>query len=440
MHYNHILQENPIYKDVLECIKEERRDSLYNIVFMPVLIEFVSWVLKEALKSGKKRLYFLARDGYQMYLAAQKLCLMQNLPIDCRYLKVSRYSMRLPEYHLIQEKCVEHICVGGIDVTAERIMKRAGLKEDMAQIFLPNYDVKRILNYNEVMEIKKELGQNQAFLEAVYQVSKEAYEPAIGYLRQEGLFDEVTYGLVDSGWIGTLQQSIAHLVCKPELEGYYFGLYEIPRKAEKSRYHAFYFTPYNGMKRKVNFSNCLFEAVFTSAEGMTIGYAKREKRFVPITDFKKNPNVAQVAANCTQLEYYMEAYRGLLHNHEVSGHAFHGNYKRKVLFVEKLLSTCMGNPTDWEVESFGNLLFSDDVLEGNLKKTAAVLSMEDIQNQRFLNKAMIMLGIKKEELHESAWIEGSIVRTGCQIRRSLFHAKLYKYFVYIKKWMKQENR
>ena len=39
-------------------------------VLGPALSAFVRWVLAEAVRTGKKRLYFLARDGYFMYQTA----------------------------------------------------------------------------------------------------------------------------------------------------------------------------------------------------------------------------------------------------------------------------------------------------------------------------------------------------------------------------------
>ena len=422
------MQEKPIYREVLDSLEEDERGLPYNLVYMPVLIEYVSWVLEEAYKSGKSRLYFLARDGYQMYLVAQKLCELKRLPLSCRYLHVSRYAMRVPEYHLMGEDCVEHICVGGIDVTVGRIMKRAGLESSEARKFLPEYNANRILNYNEVMSIKERLRQSKEFLNQVYEVSRAAYEPAIGYLRQEGLFEDVSYALVDSGWVGTLQRTIARLVEKPTLEGYYFGLYEIPQGMSKIQYHGYYFTPKSNIRRKVHFSNCLFEAIFTATEGMTIRYEKRDEHFVPVKDFASGPNALAVTLNCVCLEKYMEAYIRLAQQQPFSF--------KSTRFVQKLLCKAMGNPTEWEVEVFGDLLFSDDVLEGNLKKVAAELSTEEIHMQRFVSKALIMLGLKKGVLHESAWIEGSIRRNGVQVRRNLFHAKLYKYFVYLRKLMK----
>lgn len=436
-YYKQILQEKPIYEVVGSCLGNEKQDELYAMVCMPTMIEFISWVLKEAQKSKKQRLYFLARDGYQMYLTAQKLCEIKNISIECRYLKVSRYAMRMPEYHLLKEQCVEHICVGGIDVTTRRIMRRAGLDEKLAKKFLPQKNDTQILNYQEVMQLKEELRQNDEFLERVYEVSKKTYESAIGYLKQEGLFDDINFALVDSGWVGTLQQTISHLIGRPNLEGYYFGIYQIPKGMSKEQYHSYYFGWKWGLKRKVGFSNCLFEAIFTSTEGMTLGYEKKGNVYIPISDFLENPNKKQIEHNCALLEEYMTVYGKWIHG----GVGFqrkiaNGSYEESVRFTERLLQKFMGYPTTLEVEAYGNLLFSDDVLEGNLKKVAADLTIEDIHTQRFLNKALIMLGIKKEEIHESAWIEGSIVKIGNHIRENLFHAKLYKYFVYIRKLWK----
>lgn len=427
-YYKRILQKIPIYSTVHSRLQQDDQESLYGTVMLPVLTEFVSWVLDEAVKSGKERLYFLARDGWQMYLAAKELCRIRQISIDCRYLKVSRYAMRQPEYHLLKERCVDYICIGGIDVTAERIMKRAGLSEERAKVYLSDLDSKRILNYQEVVSLKDKLIQNKAFLEEVYIHSRKAYAPAIGYLRQEGLFEDVSYALADSGWIGTLQQTISHLTNRSDIEGYYFGLYEIPKGISENLYHTFYFGPKWGLRQKVHFSNCLFEAIFTSSEGMTLCYEEQNEIYVPVADFMENPNREQIEKNCQILERYWNVYESVIEEvfAEVSD-------KTRKTFVRKLLKQLMGNPANLEIGQYGDLLFSDDVLEGNLKKVAADLTEEEIRQQHFFHKTMIMLGIKKTEIHESAWIEGSIRKEGHHVQYNLFHARLYKSFIYLRK-------
>lgn len=427
-YYWKIVDSKPVYR---QAFGKQNNKKLYNTAMIPVLIEFVQWVIEEAGRLGIKRLYFLSRDGYQMYLAAKDVCAKANIDIDIRYLYVSRYSMRVPEYSLLEEKCLDRIFIGGIDITFRRIMKRAALTEneiiEMAEECGLSDQLDRILNYQEIITLKNKFAKNKRLLDYIKKHSDIAYPMAMGYLRQEGLMDDIKYGLVDSGWVGTLQQTIRHLTQKDRIDGFYFGLYETPKSENPDMYHGFYFDPVNGLERKTYFSNCLFEAVFTSAEGMTVGYDEQDGEYFPVTDMEQNPNKDVIQDNIRLLNDYMD---------NIESYDMHSD----IQFVEKILKPLMAKPTDKEVEEFGNLLFSDDVLEGNLKKVAAELSHEEIANQRFIPKMLIMLGISKKEIHESAWIEGSIVRLGESVDRSLRSAERYKKFVYIRKRIQMRMR
>ncbi len=448
-----------MYSEALSQYEELYNDAdlpqLYYLhCVAPVLIEFTAWTLQKAAGSGKKRLYFLARDGWQMYLAAKELVKAMGLDIDCRYLRVSRYALRVPEYHLLGEKCLDRICIGGIDVTFEKIMKRAALTDSQAMeiAMLCGWQsrYKNILNYQEIVSLKSELYKQKKLFEYIYQHSREAYPAAVGYFRQEGLFDDVPYAFVDSGWTGTQQQSLKNLLAsiKPDIsaEGYYFGLYEVPDNSAASGllYHGFYFMPENGLKRKVYFSNSLFEAVTSSPEGMTLGYSEHGKEYTCVFDLPENVNAVKIQADSDALKKYLPLLCNICNNNKMrSGQPgkslFFKNSKeerRRIKMLYRLMSLWMGNPTEAEVKAFGSLLFSDDMLEGSLQMVSKDLSESDIKNQRFIRKLLIMLGIKKEVIHESAWIEGSIASVGRNKRANLRHARFYKYFVYVRKALK----
>ena len=439
--YIDILEQEPIYLQVAKEYENLHKnldisEEIYLYGFAPVLVEFVRWVLDTAENERRERLYFLSRDGYQMYLVAKVLSKELKYNIDCRYINVSRYSLRIPEYHLIGEKCLDRICIGGIDVTFEKVMKRAGLTDEEAKEIgkLCGYDekYKDVISYQEVIGLKEVLKKEKQFFEYVNAHSREAYDGVIGYLKQEGVCEDIDFAIVDSGWIGTMQQTIYNLIAstgkKPHMHGYYFGLYETPKETE-SLYLSYYFDPKNGIRRKVNFSNCLFEAVFTSTEGMTLRYKKNGEKYEPEFDNHCNPNEEMVKKHICLIQEYTKIYCVFLKQYDILSKLS----CEKLPFVYKLLKNIMGTPSKTELEAYGDIKFSDDVLEGSLQKVAAELSDEEIKNQRFLNKALIMLGIRKGIIHESAWIEGSIVRNGKRVRSYLRHARLYKYFVYIKK-------
>ena len=420
--------------------------EIYNNIFAPALLGFVEWVLQEAKQRGIKRLYFLARDGYQMYLAADFLCKKRDLAIDCRYLYGSRYAWRLPQFALQGEACLEKLCLGGIDVTFEKVMKRGGLTEEEALAVAKELgfiqDYKRILSYNEVQQLKKPLEESKIFLPFVYEHSKAAYETTIGYLCQEGLFDEVSYAMVDSGWSGSLQQTLTQLLayagCEKQLEGFYFGLYELPVGINEESYHTYYFGPNYGLKRKVYFSNCLYEAVYSAPHGMTVGYeacvrktAEKNMVYCPVFFNAYNLNQACMEQEVEWLRTYLEEYVAKCDiNRKIQG-ASH---------TYRLFKSFMGNPTEEEAKIYGSLLFSDDVTEEQVQCVAANLSKEEIKNQQLWNKFLIMLGIKKQVLKESAWIEGSVALASVSRQWQLFHVRGYKYLVYFRKWLKRGMR
>ncbi len=411
-------------------------------VLAPAVTEYMNWVLKTAIAQGKKRLYFLARDGYMMYHLAKKMAQARNLDMEIRYLKVSRFSVRSAEYYFSGQKALDTICVGGIDITFEKIMKRALLTEEESQKIaeLAGYAgrCKEGLNYRQIQMLKETLREIPTFFEYIKKHSKECYENVCGYFRQEGLFDDVPYALVDSGWIGTLQMSMQRVInhaadSKRNICGYYFGLYGTPGEAQKGQYQSYYFGP-KDVKRKIQFSNCLFETVFSSPGGMTLGYEADGGEYHPVPGGRQNPNQTTIRRLKKLLLEFGDSYLSY-------ENASEAEWKQDgVNVVPKLLKLFMGTPTVEEAECYGNLQFCDDVLELQMQNVAADWNEEELKKQRFFRKTFIRLNIIKEQLHDSAWPEGSIVLLGKNVRGSLRQERLYKRFMYTRKAMgKKEN-
>ena len=161
----------------------------------PVLVEFVKWVLRSAGEHGIRRIYFLARDGWPMYQAARILAEGRDPEIDCRYLKCSRYALRIPAFHLLGRSAVQQICMGGISVTLRKVLRRGGLTDqeirETARAMGRRDDLDRILSYQEVRELRGPLAQTELFWRYVAAHAEEAYGAAVGYLRREGLMDRI---------------------------------------------------------------------------------------------------------------------------------------------------------------------------------------------------------------------------------------------------------
>ena len=411
-------------------------------IWAPAITDYVEWVLEKAVRSGKKRLYFLARDGWMMYHAAQRIIDKRSLDIEARYLKVSRYAVRSAQYYLMGEKSLDLICIGGIDVTFERIMKRALLTDEEAKYvariagYEDRYDT--VLNYRQIQELKQQLKDVKILFKYIEQHSKINYENAVGYLRQEGLMEDKPYALVDSGWVGTLQMSIQYLLAaetgqERRIYGYYYGLYDVPKDAEGGQYESYYFGK-KSVWKKVYFSNCLFETVFSSPGGMTIGYERHTDEgcteagnsvactYVPIESENKNPNKDLMLEFKSLLMMYVdERLRSVTESKAVR----HKN--------AKILARLMSKPASEEAEAYGSMKFCDDIIEFKLQHVAAEWDAKELKKQSFVSKMLIKLNIKKEELHDSAWPEGSIANYGSRVGYHLWQERLYKLFMYTRK-------
>lgn len=410
-------------------------ESVSMCVLAPCISSFVLWVLKDAVDKGVRRLYFLARDGYFMYQSAKILCEKKNIPVECRYLYCSRYSLRVPMYHLDMEEAMEYITRGGIDVTMKKIFERSGItvseRKRVMESAAISYGMEEVIPYAKLTEVRRALEENDYFLECVQQRSKEMFPALQGYLRQEGFFDGTSSMLVDSGWVGsmqkTLNRALSYMGKKDKVKGYYWGIYELPKGVDKADYHCYYFSPERHLKEKVYFSNCLFEAVFSAPHGMTMGYIQDESEYVPLFSTIREERRKFME----QTEEYIKKYVNEIVDSITDITKVDCEKDKQV--IKKLLRLFMGNPTKEEAEIYGRLKFSDDVMDDAIRQVAEPLTEIELRANHALNKIMVMLGVKKEYIKESAWYEGSAARHEKNKKRHLFHYAIYKYLLYIRK-------
>lgn len=448
--YQKILRTCPALYKLVKEESAEKDSEIYTVcsyVLAPALHGYVYWVLSQALKAGVERLYFLARDGYLMYEVARKICEKLKLSIECIYLNCSRYSIRIPFYHLNYKDALEYICRGGIDVTLDKIFSRAALSElEKEQVFEELQDFRsgissrtEKLSHASLDKIRELLKQSKYFQLCIEKHSKEAMPGLEGYLQQKGLTDVSKKALVDSGWIGSMQKVLNQIIqyIKEKngmntktvfLEGYYWGLYELPANVNPGEYHCYYFSPGTNLKEKVYFSNCLFEVVFSAPHGMTMEYEQRKDgSYCPIYadisdaqyDFMK------------QIERYIAQYteRYLADIHSVQ--ELDMEKEREV--IAKLMHIFMGTPTAKEVECFGSLHFSDDILDDGEHQVADLMSEEELKANHVWRKIFAMCGIGNKYVRESAWYEGSAVRGKTHVSHHLRRYAAYKYLLYLKK-------
>lgn len=421
--------------------KEGVMQSVTNYVLAPALSGFVAWVLNEAMKQGIKRLYFLARDGYFMYHTARLYVKQYNIPIECKYLYCSRYSIRVPNYHLDTGKALNYITLGGLDVTTKKLYKRAGFdREQRRKMYeekvLPLEKEEQIPR-EQLPEIKKLLKENKCFMEMLEENSGKAFPMYEEYLKQEGLLEEIPMALVDSGWVGSMQkelnQSLHRLGKTQELKGYYWGLYELPQETKRQDYASYFFSPEGEMKRKTVFNNCLFESIFTAPHGMTLGYEKRGTTVYPVLseiseERKERLGLMEQTINLWQKDFLksMEKMPGALVLDKLGS-------KETLAVVEKNIESFMHHPTKAEAFAFGEIEFTDDILEYAGNKIATKMEEKELIQNHLVGRVLLELTGKKKHVRQSAWYEGSAVVYGRKPEYHIFHYSCYKYLMNYRK-------
>lgn len=442
MQYQKNLRNCPKQYNAAEHLLEKQDPdaavSVEAYVLAPALCSYVAWVIQEAVRSGKKRLYFMARDGYLMYKTAQSICKTLGINLDCRYIYCSRYSLRSAEYRLIGDRrVVDYICLQGIDISFGRMMERAGLTRgqgvEVARslgINLQDYDLP--MKYQTIEQLKGKLLHCELFLNFVRLYSCERYPEVCTYLEREGFTEDVPYAIVDSGWTGSLQKSLGIILksmgVDRRLEGYYFGLYQIPKDMKTEDYHAWFFSANGNLRRKVYFNNNLFECIYSAPHGMTIAY----KDATPVFYEHESANQIKIKQFETLLNQYI---RELLSEQPGLEEMNAGKAA-----LAKSLGLFMGTPTKEEAAYFGSYLFCDDVVGGEDIPVARKLNGEELRQNFLWSRLKSRLSGTGSNIKESAWLEGSIALYGDNQGTALLQCRLFLYIRYIRMNLRNKGR
>lgn len=407
-------------------------NNVIEFVLAPLMFSFTLWVVQQAKEKGIKKLYFLARDAYPAFVIAQKVCEEYSLDIECKYFYCSRYSLRVPMYSENLDDTLNHVCRSGIDVTFRKIMIRSGFSGDdikRLEKFFDDIDFDSIIPYSKLIEVKDRLLKSKDYIDLLLENSRKKWEPLVSYFKENGMLAGKKIAVVDSGWTGTTQKSINDIRkrCNVDtpVEGFYFGLFEVPKECEMNLYHTYYFGPKTGFIDKVFFSNCLFEVLFHANHGTTMGYTIKTETEPILAEYQSSDLINEIN---DIIQMYTQK---IVKNKNVNLVTIDIVKDRKL--ISKSLKKFMWNPTRAEADYFGQLKFSDNLLDESLREVGPVLPEAYLKENHFINKLLTAYGFRKKHIHESAWYEASVVRLGHHSLRHRCSYSIYKGLSYLKK-------
>lgn len=254
-------------------------------VIAPLFLPYVQWVASQAVQRRLERLYFVSRDG----LIFKRIydILKEGHPTwpESRYLFGSRQAWSCVRAAEFQEKDLDFLLYEKINVTPNQVLRRIGFSsEESSRLEVPEWFANRRHQLAGPEDLKKlkQLLMEPAWTQLIRTHGTERVKAVQGYLRQEGLYDETAYGLVDLGWGGNLQSYLDRIL-QPAVvpAGFYFHLTQKSELTESGRATAWLAKlPFLGWDASA--ARAALE-IFCSAEhGMTTGYRRSSTAWEPI--------------------------------------------------------------------------------------------------------------------------------------------------------------
>jgi len=247
-------------------------------VIAPTVILFTQWVLQSARDDGVAHLAFLARDGQIMHKVASLLGADAVHPTDCKYVHASRQAWNLPSVIAVPDDLALWAFDDTDFLSVQAFAGRIGLTAaDFAEWM---GDAGRgpddNLSATDRAHLQQYVEQSERIHQAICSQARHQRELVLRYFRSAGLFDSRSWGLVDIGWRGRLQDALGRILTEGGDEfsmprGYYFGLRNpVPSKTLRKEFY--------GDGRRVHRS--WFEHFFAADHGSVVGFDYNEDGMV----------------------------------------------------------------------------------------------------------------------------------------------------------------
>lgn len=206
--------------------------DFYNIGYMAggvVVLSFARWVIESAMKDGVKEVFFLARDGWIVKEAAEKILKHYSNPPQLKYVYASRRGTVIPSIEN-EEDIYNAVNMAFSSVSVKELLRN---RFNVLETDFPNSERKYLnsiissKNTDNVFSLKKFLKKYATLILNCCFNERENY---LAYLKSEGMGGENKQAIVDIGHNGTLQLALNKLFKTSDISGYYFVTFEKIKK------------------------------------------------------------------------------------------------------------------------------------------------------------------------------------------------------------------
>lgn len=249
----------------------DRTDPMANYAFS--LLLFCHRLYAECAEKGISELFFFAREGRFLKELFDAFCSAKgDNDLITHYLFVSRNATFLPSLSLDADSiCLTLRKKGYSSITYKELFSVLSSEDLLDDIFF-NTDVDRVLNEEELNSVLKMPKVHATLTERIAEERKHF----LTYLEHEGFHGGPNQCIVDVGWQGTMQDSIA-AVLEKDITGFYLGCTNVTDQNSRSLKHGLLFdTLLEGSYDHAVFAYkyYFFEMVLLAGHGKTESYSQ----------------------------------------------------------------------------------------------------------------------------------------------------------------------
>ncbi len=277
------------YKKINQFISDnypDNKERTYQIGFETfgiLIIGICKWIHQKNKNDENNELIFLARDGYILEKAYNILFPKEKT----KYMYVSRRSLSLPSIYLAQTieeifNCLVLPPIFNINAFLHSMNLRS---EDYFDVIeSTGIGLNEIFKRNQFKNNPKLISFTKNIESDIRENAKKQYLFFKEYLEQINFKKNV--GIVDIGWHNSIQLNLMKLINNDtRINGYYVGVYDDAKIIKKPSFSSGFLYEYgNNIKRQYRTFSfvSLFESMFLSQEGTTVGYDVNDGKVIPV--------------------------------------------------------------------------------------------------------------------------------------------------------------
>ncbi|MBK6974165.1 MAG: HAD-IA family hydrolase [Sterolibacteriaceae bacterium] len=284
----------------------------------PLLAGFGTWLVHQLCRSNVSRAYFLARDGYLIKNAVDRILAAgaaKNYAIATAYLYASRRSYNFASITRVDDDSLEFLAGGTSRLTPRQFLARIDIDIDrhpeeirQAGLTAADHPVSGARGRRRLRELLRLLEPQ------IVDQAQAEFTTLKRYFAEQGLVDQAEAAIVDLGWHGSLQRAIERLIARigsnARTIGLYLGTFAPARRyADKGMMMRGYLCE-NGlpteMDRSIKLSVEIIEWIFSAPHGSVRRFVTTPDGVQPLLaelDFEPARWERASAVQCGALEF-----------------------------------------------------------------------------------------------------------------------------------------